>query len=63
MLKAQKGLKSHRNLTLKMFSLRVMVERSREKKKQEETEKQQHVIATENYLFKGFSTESVRNYD
>ena len=43
--------------------LRVMIKRSREKKQQEETEKQQHVIVTENNLFKGFTTEGVRNYN
>ena len=46
-----------------MSSLRVMVKRSREKKQQKATEKQQHVIVTENNLFKGFTTEGVRNYD
>ena len=46
-----------------MSSLRVMVKRSRGKKKQKETEKQQHVIVTENNLFKGFTTEGVQNYD
>ena len=48
---------------LKMSSLRVTVKRSRGKKQQKETEKQQHVIVTENNLFKGFTTEGVRNYD
>ena len=46
-----------------MSFLRVMVKNSREKKQQEETEKQQHVIVTENKLFKGFTAEGVRNYD
>ena len=46
-----------------MSSLRVMVKRRGGKKKQEEIEKQQHVIVTENNLFKGFTTEGVRNYD
>ena len=46
-----------------MSSLRVMVKNSRGKKQQEETEKQQHVIVTEKNLFKGFTTESVRNYE
>ena len=46
-----------------MSSLRVMAKRSRGKKQQEETEKQQHVIATGNNLLKGFTTEGVRNYD
>ena len=40
-------------LYLLMSSLRVM----------EETENQQHVIATENSLFKEFIIEGVRNYD
>ena len=44
---------------LKMSSLRVMVKRSRGKKQQKETEKQQHVIVTENNLLKGFTTEGV----
>ena len=48
---------------LKMSSLRVMVKRSRGKKQQKETEKQQHIILTENNLFKGFTTEDVQNYD
>ena len=46
-----------------MSSLRVIVKRSKGKKQQEETEKQQQVIETENNLFKGFTTEGVRNYD
>ena len=46
-----------------MSSLRVMVKRSREKKTQEEREKQQYVIVTENDLFRGFTTENGRNYD
>ena len=46
---------------LKMSSLRVKVKRSRGKKQQKETEKRQHVITTENNLFKGFTTEGVRN--
>ena len=46
-----------------MSSLRVMFKRSRGKKLQEETEKQLHVIVTEKNLFKGFTTERVRNYD
>ena len=37
---------------LEMSSLRVMVKRSKGKRKQKETEKQQHVIARENNLFK-----------
>ena len=48
---------------LEMCSLRVMVKRSRGKEEQEETDKQQHIIITENNLFKGFTTEGVRNYD
>ena len=44
-----------------MPSLRVMVQRSGGKKQQEETEKRQHVIETENNLFKRFTTEGVKN--
>ena len=33
------------------------------KKQQEETEKQPHVIVTENNLFKGFTAKDVRNQD
>ena len=33
-----------------------MVKRSREKKQQEETKKHQHMIMTENNLFKGYAT-------
>ena len=40
-----------------------MVKKSREKKQQKATEKQQHAIVTENNLFKSFTTEDVRNYD
>ena len=40
-----------------------MVKKSRGKKQQKEIEKQQHVIVTENNLFKGFTTEDVENYD
>ena len=43
--------------------LRIMVKNSRGKKQQEETHKQQHVIVTENKLFKGFAPEGVRNFD
>ena len=46
-----------------MSSLRVKVKNCRGKKQQEETEKHQHVIVTENNLFKGFTTEDVQNYD
>ena len=46
-----------------MFSLRVMVKNIRGKKQQEETEKHQHVLVTENKLFKGFTAERVQNYD
>ena len=46
---------------LEMSSLRVMAKRSRGKKQQEETEKLQHVIATGNNLFKGFTTKGIRN--
>ena len=47
---------------LEMSSLRVMVKKSRGKKQQEETEKQQHVIVEENDLFIGFTIIGVRNY-
>ena len=40
-----------------------MIKRSRGKKQREELEKKQHVVVTENILFKGFATEGVRNYD
>ena len=40
-----------------------MVKRSRGKKQKKEIEKQQYVSLTENNLFKGFTTEGVRNYD
>ena len=50
-------------VTLKMCSLKVVVQKSREKKQKEETEKQQHVIVTEINLFKDFATEGFRNYD
>ena len=46
-----------------MSSLRVMVKRSRGKKQQEEIKKQQHVIVTENNLFKGFTGKGIRNYN
>ena len=46
-----------------MAVLRVMVKKSRGKKKQEKTEKQQYVIVTENNLFEDFITKGVRNYD
>ena len=46
---------------LKMSSLRVMVKRSRGKKQQKETEKQQHIIVTENNLFKGYTTKDILN--
>ena len=48
---------------LKMSFLRVMVKRKRGKKQQKETEKQQHVIVTENNLIEAFTTKGVRNYD
>ena len=44
-----------------MYSLRVMVKRNRGKEQQDETEKQQRNIVTENGLFKGFTTEDDRN--
>ena len=46
-----------------MSSLWVMVKRSRGKKQQEEMEEQQHVIETENNLFKRFTTKGIPNYD
>ena len=46
-----------------MSFLQVMIKRSRGKKQQDETEKQQHVIVTENHLFKNFTAECIRNYD
>ena len=54
---------SHRNVALEMLSLRVMVKRSRGKRQQEETKKQQQVTVTENSLFKGFTSKGVRKYD
>ena len=48
---------------LKVSALRVIVKRSRGKKRQKETERQQYVIVAENNLFKGFTTKGVRNYD
>ena len=50
---------SHWNVVFKMSSLQVMVKRSRGKKQQKEIEKQQHIILTENNLFKGYTTEGV----
>ena len=44
---------------LKMPSLRVMVKKCKGKKQQEETEKQQYIIVTENKLFKDFTAEGV----
>ena len=46
-----------------MSSLRDTVKRNRGKKQKEETEKQQHVTITENYLFKSFTTKDARYYD
>ena len=43
-------LELHKNVTLGMLYLRVMVKISRGEKQQEETEKQHHIIVTENYL-------------
>ena len=40
-----------------------MVKRKRGKEQEKEIEKQQHVIVTENDLFKGFTTIGVPNYD
>ena len=42
--------------------MRVKVKRSTGKKQQEEITKQENVIVTENNLFKGYTTEGVRNY-
>ena len=44
---------------LKMSSLLVMDKRSRGKKQQKETEKQQHAIVAENNLFRGFTLKGV----
>ena len=44
-----------------MSSLRVMVQRSRGKKQQEEREKNQHFIMTRNNLCKGYATKDVLN--
>ena len=46
-----------------MFYLQIMVKRSKGKKQQDETEKQQQVIVSESNLFKDLSTKAVRNYD
>ena len=46
-----------------MSSFRVMVNRSRGKKQQEETEEQQRVIIRESYLIRGFIYLNVGNYD
>ena len=47
---------------LEISSLRVMIKKKvRGKKQQEETEKQQHVIVTENNLFKGFTAKVIQN--
>ena len=46
-----------------MASLRVIVRNIRGKKQKVVTEIQQHVIQTENKLFKGFTTEGARNFD
>ena len=42
-----------------MASLRVMIKRTRGKKQQEETEKQQHAVVTESNLFKSFIAEGI----
>ena len=52
---------SLRNVTLETKSLLIMVKRRREKTQQDEAEKMQHVIVTQNILFKGFTTDNVRN--
>ena len=59
MLGMTKDSESHRNVMLEMSSLRVVVKRRRGKKQKEEIEKQQHVTATENNLFKDFTLEGV----
>ena len=46
-----------------MFSLRVMVKRSRGKKQWEVIKKKQHVNVTKNNSFKVFTTENAQNYD
>ena len=56
---SKEASESHRNVTLDMSSLRIMVKRSRRKKEQEDTGKQQHVIVTENNSFKGFTIEGL----
>ena len=40
-----------------------MIKRRGGKKQQEDVQKQQHVIMTENNLFKGYTTKDVLNYD
>ena len=59
----QKGSESHKNVTLEISSLRVIVRRNRGKKQQEKTEKQQHVIVTENKLFKNLTRTVAQYYD
>ena len=59
----KEGSESYSNVTLEMSSLRVLIKRNRGKKQQKEIEKHQHVIVTENNLFKGFTTKGIRNYD
>ena len=44
-----------------MSALRDKIKRSRGKKQQEGTEKQQHVIVIKNSLFKGFPTKGFQN--
>ena len=56
-------LESHKNATLGITFLRITVKRSKEKKQQQETEKQQYAIVLENSLFKDFTTKGVQNYD
>ena len=46
-----------------MSSLLVMVQRSRGKKQEDGTGKQQNLIVTKNNLFKNFKTEGVQNLD
>ena len=58
----QRDQESHKNVTLGITFLRVIVKNSRGKNQQENTEKQQHVIVAKNKLFKGLTTEDVQNY-
>ena len=46
-----------------VFFFYLWLKEEEEKKQLEETRKQHHVFKTGNSLFKGFTTECVRNYD